>query len=178
MQIRYSNVGTTEPITAAEVKAWLKVDFSDEDTLIGSLITQVRELAEEASGLALIDKTIEYFEEDRDIIGDWVKLPYPAHNAITAVVLDGETLTTDDYSVTGLTQKLIKITGTVTVDDTLNDNGLKVTYTTEGTCPNGVKIAMLKEIAETYEKRGNTFEGSLVALTSNFYNYLSQFKSY
>ncbi len=179
MQIRYSSVGATEPITLAQVKAWLKVDFTDEDTLILTpMLTQIREIAEEASGLALIDKTIEYFEEDRDIIKEWIRLPFPVHNTITIVVLDGTTLTTADYSVTGLTQKLIKVTGTVTATDTLNDSGLTVTYTALGTCPAGIKLAMLKEVAEAYEKRGNTFEGGLVKLTSNFYNYLQQFKVY
>ena len=178
MQIRYSLKRGSEPVTIAEVKAWLKVDFSDEDDLITALIIQIRELAEEAAGLALVAKTVEYFEDDREIISDWIKLPYPVHNAISEVVLDGETLTTDSYSVTGLTQKIIKVTGTVTATDTLNNNGLKVTYTTLDTTITGIKLAMLKEIAETYEKRGNTFEGSLVSLTSNFYNYLQQFKSY
>lgn len=174
MQVRYSNVGTTEPITEADVKSWLKVDFTDEDTLIASLITQVRELAEEASGLSLIGKTIEYFEEEPES-GEWIKLPYPEHNEITSVNFNGELLTSDEYYTTGLTQKLIKITGSYHGFD---DSGLKVTYTTKGTCPSGVKLAMLKSIGETYEKRGNTFEGSLVKLTDNFYNYLSQFKSY
>lgn len=178
MQIKYSNIGSTEPITPTEVKSWLKVDFSTEDTLIASLITQVREIAEEVSGLALIDKTIAYFEEDREIINDWVRLPYPNHNAITEVILDGTTLTTSGYSKTGLTQFLIKITGTASATETLEDSGLKVTYTTLANCPNGVKLAMLKSIAETYEKRGNTFEGSLVKLTDSFYNYLQTFKVY
>lgn len=177
MQIRYSGIGA-EPITITDVKNWLKVDFDDEDTLITSLITQIREIAEEASGLSLVEKTIEYFEEDRELISDWLKLPYPEHDEITEVILDGTTLTASNYSVTGLTQKIIKVTGTVTATDTLNDNGLKVTYTAKGTCPSGIKLAMFKSIAETYEKRGNTFEGSLVKLTDNFYNYLSQFKVY
>ena len=177
MQIRYSAITGTEPVTPTEVKSWLKVDFSDEDTLIGSLITQVRELAEEAAGLALIAKTVEYFEDDRELINEWIKLPYPVHNAITKVVLDGNTLSDSDYKVTGLTQKLIKMAsaGSNTDDD---DMGLKVTYTTLDTTISGIKLAMLKEIAETYEKRGNTFEGSVNALTSNFYNYLQQFKVY
>jgi uncharacterized phiE125 gp8 family phage protein len=177
MQIRYSAITGSEPVTTAEVKSWLKVDFSDEDTLIGSLITQVRELAEEAAGLALIAKTVEYFEDDIQIISEWVKLPYPVHNEITEVVLNGDELSTSDYKTTGLTQKLIKLAsaGTATDDD---DQGLKVTYTTLDTTVAGIKLAMLKEIAETYEKRGNTFEGSLVSLTSNFYNYLQQFKVY
>ena len=176
MQIRYSNIGT-EPLTSAEVKTWLKVDFTDEDTLISSLITQVRELAEETSGLALIDKTIEYFEDDRDIIGDWIKLPYPEHDSITSVVLDGNTLTTASYDTTGLTQKMIKVSSDSSVDS-YEDYGLKVTYTTKGTCPAGVKLAMLKLIAENYDKRYNTFEGSLSKGMDNFYNYLSQFKQY
>jgi len=174
MQIRYSLVTGSEPVTQAEVKSWLKVDFSDEDTLITSLIKQVRELAEEASGLSLIAKTIEYFEEDSEILSDWIKLPYPAHDEITEVIVDGSEVA--DYLETGLNQKLIKIASFDTSG--IADQGLKVTYTTVGTCPEGVKLAMLKSIAETYEKRGNTFEGGLVKLADNFYNYLSQFKSY
>jgi len=174
MQVKYSNIGSTEPIVKADVKLWLKVDFTDEDDLIDSLIIQIRELAEEASGLALIDKTIEFFEEDEDIINDWVRLPYPTHNVIEEVKVDGTATT--DYSTTGLSQFLIKVTGFTSA--TSDDKGLYVKYTTKEDCPNGVKLAMLKSIAETYEKRGNTFEGSLVKLTDNFYNYLQQFKIY
>jgi hypothetical protein len=173
MQIRYSEVGA-EPITSAEVKSWLKVDFVTEDTLITSLITQIREIAEEVSGLSLVVKTIEYFENDEDILSDWVKLPYPEHDSITSVILNGEATT--DYSKTGLTQKLIKLTGVTSTSD--DNSGLIVNYTTKGICPAGVKLAMLKSIAETYEKRGNTFEGSLVKLTDSFYTYLQAFKVY
>lgn len=174
MQIKYSGIGTTEPITSAEVKSWLKVDYTDEDTLIDSLITQVRELAEESSGLSLIDKTIEYFEEDIEIISDWVKLPYPQHDSITEVKVNGEATTA--YVKTGLTQFLVRVDSIATTTE--SEKGLYVKYKTLAYCPNGVKLAMLKSIAETYEKRGNTFEGSLVKLTDNFYNYMSQFKAY
>ena len=58
MQIRYSLITGSEPVTSTEVKAWLKVDFSDEDTLISALSTQVRELAEESAGLDLVEKNI------------------------------------------------------------------------------------------------------------------------
>lgn len=173
MQIRYSNEGT-EPLAIADVKNWLKVDFDDENTLITDLIKQARELAEEASGLSLLVKTIEYFEDDEDILSDWIKLPYPAHDSITEVVLDGATIT--EYSETGLTQKIIKVTGFSTTD--ADSKGLKVTYTTIGTCPAGVKLAMLKLIGENYERRTNSFEGGLSKGLDNFYNYLSQFKVY
>ena len=174
MQIKYSNIGDTEPITATEVKSWLKIDFTTDDTLIGALITQVRELSEEVSELSLIDKTIEYFEDNLDIISDGVKLPYPNHNAITEVKVNG-TVTTD-YVKTGLTQFIIKATGVQSISS--DDNGLYVKYTTLANCPSGVKLAMLKAIAEIYEKRGNTFEGGLVKMNDSFYNYLQQFKQY
>ena len=178
MKVTYSLVGATKPSTLAQVKAWLKVDFTTEDTtILTPMLTQIRELAEEASGRSFIDKTIEYFEDDRELLSQWIKLPYPNHNAISSVVLDGNTLADADYAKTGLNQFKIKLmaSGSNTDDD---DMGLFVTYTTLANCPNGVKLAMLKEIAETYEKRGNTFEGGLVKLTSNFYNYLQQWKVY
>lgn len=174
MQIKYSNIGATEPILASEVKSWLKVDFDTEDALINSLITQVRELAEEASGLALIDKTIEYFEDDADILSDWVKLPYPQHSAITEVKVNGEVTTS--YAKTGLTQFSIRVDNFAST--TSSDNGLYAKYTTLANCPKGVKLAMLEAIAENYEKRGNTFEGGLVKMTDNFYNHLQLFKVY
>jgi hypothetical protein len=185
MQIKYSDIGSTEPITSAEVKAWLKVDFSDEDTLISSLITQVREIAEEAAGRAFIDKTIEYFEGDYKSISNWtnpaypydmrwIKLPYPNHDSITEVKLHG-TVTTD-YTKRGLTQ--FEILLNTVYPSTEDDSGLYVKYTTLNECPEGVKLAMMKCIAETYEHRKNTFEGSLVKLTDDFYGYISQFKVY
>ncbi len=177
MQINYSNEGA-EPIDLATAKSWLKVDFTDEDDLITLLIGEIRGLAEEVAGRSFVTKTITYFETDRDIIKDWIKLPYPDHNAITEVILDGGEVTSDSYSVTGFKQKYIKITGAVTTSDTLNDSGLKVTYTVLATLPKGFKMAMLCEIAEKYERRGNTSEQSANKLSSSFMSYISTIKIY
>lgn len=46
-----------EPITVAEAKAWLKVDASDDDTMIGSLISAARAQFEEITGRTLISTT-------------------------------------------------------------------------------------------------------------------------
>lgn len=50
---------TVEPISLAEAKLWLRVDQSDEDTLIGSLITSVRKAAEHEMQRTLITTTWE-----------------------------------------------------------------------------------------------------------------------
>lgn len=47
----------TEPITTAEAKSHLRVDISDDDALIGGLITAARETAENILSRALITQT-------------------------------------------------------------------------------------------------------------------------
>ena len=162
MQIKYSDIGT-EPVTLAEAKAWLKIDFSDEDTLITSLITQMRQRVEEFTGLSVVSKTIEYFDEE---ICDEVLLPYPEHDDITEVKVNG--VVTTDYSKTGLNQFIIR-PNSVTTTDSENDQGLYVKYTA-GSANNHtelVKHAILKSLAEQYRHRGNTFVGAIAELSES-----------
>jgi uncharacterized phiE125 gp8 family phage protein len=49
---------TTEPVTLAEAKAHLRVDFTDDDTLIEALIGAARAAAEEFTNRALMAQTI------------------------------------------------------------------------------------------------------------------------
>lgn len=162
MQIKETITGS-EPITATEVKSWLKVDFTDDDTLIAMLITSVRESLEKFTGLALIAKTVEYFNEE---IESEILLPYPAHTAITEVKINGVISTS--YVKTGLNQFIVfpnQVQSTMAIADA----GIKITYTCTGTCPTALKTAMLKEIDEQYRNRGNTFEGSISQLSENTY---------
>jgi uncharacterized phiE125 gp8 family phage protein len=47
----------SEPITTAEAKAFLRVDSSDEDTLIDTLIATARQIVEDFTGRAIITQT-------------------------------------------------------------------------------------------------------------------------
>lgn len=181
MQYTFSNIGI-EPITLAEVKAWLKVDYDDEDAIIALLIQSVRQKAELFTGISLIIKTVTVFyqldevlEEDergRLIPGD-IALPFPEHDTITSVELNGSVTT--DYTTTGLTQKIIKL-NTAPIPVTQIDNeGLKVVFTTTGSCHEEVKTAMKKCIAELYEHRKNTGEES-ADLTENTYAALAPYQ--
>ncbi len=49
---------SVEPVDLATMKSFLRVDYSDEDTLISSLITQAREYAEEITRRALAPQVI------------------------------------------------------------------------------------------------------------------------
>jgi uncharacterized phiE125 gp8 family phage protein len=167
MQITQTITGS-EPLTASEVKNYLKIDFSTDDTLINMLITGVREQIEEFTGLALIAKTIVYFDEE---IADEIKLPYPAHDRIMEVQLNG--VITTSYYKTGLTQFIIKPNDTQVSN--ASEYGIKITYTCSGVCPTGIKIEMLKLIDEKYRNRGNTFEGAIADLSENCYANLAKF---
>lgn len=167
MQIKETVTGS-EPITSTEVKNYLKVDFTTDDTLIGTLITGVRESIELFTGLSLVAKTIEYFDE---VIEDEIKLPYPEHLEIVEVKINNEVSTA--YIKTGLNQFFIKPQN-ISVNQA-NDYGILIKYKTTGNCPQGIKNEMLKLIDEKYRNRGNTFEGAISDLSENSYANLAKY---
>lgn len=167
MQLKLGTV-TTEPITLAEARTYLKVDYTDEDTLISMLISGVREQVEVFTGLGIVARTIEYFDEE---ISEEIVLPYPEHLAITEVKINNVVSTA--YKKTGLTQFIIYPESTYLSGE--NEQGIYIKYTTSGSCPVGLKLEMLKIIDEKYRNRGNTFEGSISELNENAYANLAKY---
>jgi hypothetical protein len=51
-----------EPITLSDAKAYMRIDFTDEDTLISELITRARSYAETVTGRALATQQIEQID--------------------------------------------------------------------------------------------------------------------
>lgn len=78
LQINYDSQVDTEPITLAEAKSWLQIDYSDWDTLIeDDLIPAARIESEKASGMLYVERdvTIQNNKKDERIypIGPWVE---------------------------------------------------------------------------------------------------------
>jgi hypothetical protein len=156
MDIQRTITGT-EPVTLSDIKAWLKVDFSTEDTLITALITEVREHIEQFTGRSLVASTIVltvYGEADEPVY-----LPFPDIDEIT------ESLP-DSITEKGGKRKYI-ILGT--------DGEYQITYKTLGNCPSGVKLAIKKAVAENYINRQNTTELTAVKLPESTYHFLMQY---
>ena len=78
LQISYASQVVTEPITLAEAKAWMQIDFNDWDTLItNDLIPAARIESEKASGMLYVQRnvTISNNKKSERIypIGPWVE---------------------------------------------------------------------------------------------------------
>ncbi len=85
----------TEPVTRDDLKAHLRLDVSDEDTLIDTYITSARQAVETWLNRALITQT---WQLRFDVLPAWFELPKPplqSVNAITITDLTGSTTPVD-----------------------------------------------------------------------------------
>jgi uncharacterized phiE125 gp8 family phage protein len=73
-----------EPITLAEAKAHLRVDFNDDDDYITALITAARMITEERTSRALITQTWDYVLDDFPD-KDYINLRKPTLQSVTYV---------------------------------------------------------------------------------------------
>lgn len=82
---------TAEPLTLAEIKAHLRLDGSEEDTLLSSLITTAREHLERETGLCLIAQSWRFYLDrwPQDGIVRIEKYPLRTIDAVTVYEADG-----------------------------------------------------------------------------------------
>lgn len=163
----------TEPVTLAEVKAWLIIDTvnTDDDTLLTALISEVRAAIESKTKLSLVERTIIV---TADLTREF-KLPHGPIRSIDEVLFrkgtvngaaDYETLTTEDYTTDGEDFKVIcsqrrgrhKITCTT-------GYGADEEIDYDNPTPEDLKKAILMEIAYRYEHRGD--ETNAVSVAGN-----------
>lgn len=77
LEISYASQVATEPITLAEAKAWMQIDFTDWDTLItNDLIPAARIESEKASGMLYVQRNVVITNNKKSEriypIGPWV----------------------------------------------------------------------------------------------------------
>jgi hypothetical protein len=78
LAINYDSQVATEPITLAEAKSWMQIDFTDWDNLIeDELIPAARIESEKASGMLYVERDVEILNNKKDEriypIGPWVE---------------------------------------------------------------------------------------------------------
>lgn len=71
-------------VSTADMKAHLRVDFSDDDDLIDSLVTVATKIAEAITGRAFISQTWKLYADDFGS-SDTIKIPKPPLQSITSI---------------------------------------------------------------------------------------------
>jgi len=156
----------SEPLTASDVKAWLKVSGNDEDAIITLLISAARESAEKYLRMALISQTItEKFSRFSDYGLRLSISPLISVTSVQYVQPGGSTVTLSNniYDVLDETKPplIYRKYGQSfpTVEPT--PEAISVTYSagfgaTGASTPTPIKLAMLLMIADWFDNRTDT----------------------
>ncbi len=149
----------TEPLTLSEAKLHLRVDHSDEDALITSLIVAARRMAEHELHRGLITQTIDVY---LDAFGDEIRLPpVSAVTSITYVDLNGatQTLAADQYQTDlyGEPARILPAYAVIWPATRDQANAVKIRCTAgfgaAAAVPDGIKQWMLLQIGHWYAHR-------------------------
>ena len=131
----FSAEATTEPVTLQEAKDWCKIDVSDDDSLITSLITAARIMCENYANLSFVNCTVT--AKIKNGLGGF-NPPYgPLKEITSAKDSDGNDI--DDFDFDN------SYSGNVTVIYTAGYTAL----------PENLKTAVLNQIAFLYQNRGD-----------------------
>lgn len=154
---------TTELVTVAEAKSWLKISFDSDDTIIANLIKEARLYIENLTNYALGAKTIEIIADlDYNLTYD---LPSPLTSILSFSRWNGSEFVANTAYY--LFRNVLSV----------NDSGRYKISMNCGftTLPADFKTDILKLVAWSYQNRGVDFSNenaSLVdfpKLTSQFY---------
>ena len=168
-----------EPVTVAEAKAHLRVDVSDDDTYIGTLITAAREWCEQYLDRTLVNTQwvmrFDSFPPDGTQDIELPRQPMSMAGTTTAVSLTftSETGGTQAYSTNSFrvdrnaTPGAVKtLYGQTWPPHLMDDNAVSVTWwagygSAGSSVPAAVRHAILMLVGILYEKRAAAESGSL-----------------
>lgn len=165
------NTGTntsSDVLSTADAKSWMRVDDSSEDSLISAIVGESINFVEQQYGFQLIEKTVTV---EYEFYGKQVNLPlYPVTNITSVKTIDQEntetTLTVNqDYYKTGDTLIFDNIYGWEVPDDRVR---LKVVYTAGySNIPSGIIIGLKKLVASNFEDRQDAVDSNVSMLPNN-----------
>lgn len=145
-----------EPVTLAEMKKYLRLDGSEDDSpgdefdfddeLIEDLITEGRVWVEGFTGLHLVQKSLQVVLLNQ---AGGIEIPGPVTGEIVIKDKDGETIDSEDYEF--IATKFPKLQTAFCDKITLE---YEAGYTPE-TIPRGLKSAIKSFVADSFEHRGD-----------------------
>lgn len=176
MKLTLATPPVTEPITVSEAKSHLRVDFADDDTLIGTLITAARKKAEDYLWRAVLTQTYDLFLDEFPC-GDRIRLPRPPLASVTGVYYtpDGsseQTFSSANYHVDNASEPggvVLKLGYTWPSDTLQAVNGVRVRFvagwSSAANVPATIVAAIKLIIGHLYENREGVVVGQGISIT-------------
>lgn len=142
-QIKVISQTGSNIITLQEAKDFMKVDYSDDDTIIGYMIAAAHDWAENYLSKDIIAKQREYYLDKTNGLFD---LPFAPNASIDEVKIND--VATTDYEVLGLNNETIEL-------DAGESLKVKIKYTTLGIDASLAKQAILQLVSTYYDNRAD-----------------------
>ncbi len=156
-----------EPVTVAEQKAFSRVEYSDDDSIITGVLKAARECAENATNRRLITQTWRHYPADLRSI----TLPFGPVQAVTSVTLydkagSAHVLTPSDYDADIISEPATLKVRTMQGVSLRRTNPLAVEFVcgygnTGAAAPESIRQAIMLLAAHWYENRVAVAETAL-----------------
>ncbi|MFK7695400.1 head-tail connector protein [Paenibacillus sp. HJGM_3] len=161
MPTRVITPPAVEPVTLAEVKAHLRIDFTDDDVYLSALISAARDYAEGFQHRSLVPQTLEYTDHCFSPVVRLRRGPVTEIVSVSYTAIDGseQTITPADYTLTS-NDELIPKYGTYWPLTIGYGDAVRIRYKAGYTdVPCATKQAMLLLIGHWYENRESVTVG-------------------
>lgn len=161
-----STIGN-EIVTLAEAKAFIRIDTTDDDTIITTIIEQARLVCENYISADIVSKNRTYYLESAN---DRFEVPFSPITSIATVTVEGSAASHTSY---GANNEILSL-------DKLAAKDIVVTYITSGINNALVKQAILQLVSTLYDNRSDiiVMQGiSFVEIPTDVKNLLSSMKN-
>lgn len=179
LTVTHTATGTntsTDIVSTADAKAWMKVDTSADDSLIADLVAEVIDIVEQEYSFQLIEKTVTASWESYAKRVELPLFPVKSITSVKSISSDGtETALTAnvDYYLQGDSLIFSEIDPYAYPYDRIR---LKVVYTAGyDPIPNGIILGLKKAILSSYEDRQDLVEGSVKELPNSSKSYFNRY---
>ncbi len=165
-QITINSTTGSEIISVQDVKDFVRIDTSADDSLISLMIETARMFCENYISRDIVPKNRTYYL-DRTETG-LIDLPFAPVASISEVLVNGSAAT---YEILGLDNETIELDGGAA-------KKVKITYVTSGISNGLIKQALLQSVSTYYDNRADFVQGQDIhLLPSSAKNILASYKS-
>jgi uncharacterized phiE125 gp8 family phage protein len=164
----------TEPVLLADVKAWSKIETTDEDALLTEMIVTAREDIENEIGVKLVESSVSFRVSHTDQENDYVLPVFPgafSPSAATNVVINS--IVNGEDPVLKVEDTDYYLNGVLTIPAT---GGYLLTYDVVPVVPRTIKEAIKMLVDYRYKNRGGQDKDLQQGIPDDILRKLSKYK--